>query len=82
MSWDQCIEKYRNYILLERNLSENSVESYIRDLKKFIAHYKKVEPTKIRREQITNFFNKINEIKISPRSQARILSSIRGFSVF
>ena len=60
MSWDRYIEKYRNYILLERNLSENSVESYTRDLKKFIAYNKKVEPTKIRREHITNFLNKIN----------------------
>ena len=82
MSWDRCIEKYRNYILLERNLSENSVESYTRDLKKFIAYNKKVEPTKIRREHITNFLNKINEIKISPKSQARMLSSIRGFFNF
>ena len=82
MSWDSCIEKYRNYILLERNLSENSVESYTRDLKKFIAYNKKVEPTKIRREHITNFLNRINEIKISPKSQARMLSSIRGFFSF
>ena len=47
MSWDQCIEKYRNYILLERNLSENSVESYIRDLKNSLPIIKKLNQLKL-----------------------------------
>ena len=30
--WDKTIQAYKTYIRLEKNLSQNSVEAYIRDV--------------------------------------------------
>ena len=77
MNWEICLKSYYNYILIERNLSKNSVEAYMRDLNQFAKFNKKVKPLKIKREHILNYINEINDSNINPRSQARILSSIK-----
>ena len=82
MNWEICLKSYYNYILIERNLSQNSVEAYIRDLQQFAKFNKKVQPLKINREHILNYINEINNNSINPRSQARILSSIKSLYNF
>ena len=34
MSWDVYIQEYENYLKLERSLSANSVDAYVRDIVK------------------------------------------------
>jgi len=82
MNWDVALKNYYNYISIERNLSDNSIESYIRDMHQFSQFNKHIKPLKIERNHITNYINHINEKKISARTQARILSSIRSFYNF
>ena len=82
MNWEICLKSYYNYILIERNLSKNSVEAYMRDLQQFAKFNQKVKPSKIKREHILNYINEINDSNINPRSQARILSSIKSFYNF
>ena len=82
MNWEICLKFYYNYILIERNLSQNSVESYMRDLQQFSKFNKKINPLKIKREDILNYINEINKNNINPRSQARILSSIKSLYNF
>ena len=36
--WEETGRRYRTYIKLEKRLSENTVESYMRDLRQF-AHF-------------------------------------------
>ena len=74
MNWKICLKFYYNYILIERNLSQNSIEAYMRDLQQFAKFNKKIKPLNIKREDILNYINEINKNNINPRSQARILS--------
>ena len=82
MNWKICLKFYYNYILIERNLSQNSVEAYMRDLQQFAKFNKKINPLNIKREDILNYINEINKNNINPRSQARILSSIKSLYNF
>ena len=81
MSWDTSIKDFKSYLQIERSLSDNSVQAYIRDVKKF-ANYAiplDLSELKITRENISNFLSEINKESISARSQARIISGIKAF---
>ncbi len=82
MNWETSLNNYYTYISIERNLSKNSVESYIRDITQFSKFHNNIKPLDIQRENILTYINHINENNISARSQARILSSIRSFYNF
>ena len=34
MSWEKSIEEFKTYLKIERSLSKNTVDSYLRDVKK------------------------------------------------
>ena len=81
MSWDTSIKGFKSYLQIERSLSDNSVQAYTSDVKKF-ANYAiplNLSELKITRENISNFLSEINKESISSRSQARIISGIKAF---
>ena len=81
MSWETSIKGFKSYLQIERSLSTNSVQAYIRDVQKS-ANYAiplKLNELKINREDISEFLNTLQKDNISARSQARIISGIKGF---
>ena len=77
-------DDYHIYLKLEKSLSSNTIEAYERDLQKlnnylFDAH---VTPEKAGTEILRDFIIEISSLGIHPRSQARILSSIKSFYHF
>lgn len=77
------ISKYHTYIRLEKSLSPNSVDAYMRDLK--LVSYAKTENldiTGITYLDLQQFISQLHDIGIHPRSQARILSGIKSFYHF
>ena len=81
MSWETSIKGFKSYLQIERSLSTNSVQAYIRDVKKF-ANYAiplELNQLKINREDISEFLKTLQNDNISARSQARIISGIKAF---
>jgi integrase/recombinase XerD len=81
MSWELSIKGFKSYLQIERSLSDNSVQAYIRDIKKF-ANYAiplKLNELKIQRENISDFLAELKDDGIAARSQARIISGIKAF---
>jgi integrase/recombinase XerD len=81
MSWKSSIKGFKSYLQIERSLSDNSVQAYIRDIKKF-ANYAiplKLNELKIQRENISDFLAELKDDGITARSQARIISGIKAF---
>lgn len=72
---------YKRYLRLERGLSDNSVESYLFDLKKLIdyAESRAIKLTHITYNDLQQFVAELYDLGIQPRSQARILSGIKSF---
>lgn len=77
-------DDYHLYLKLEKSLSHNTIEAYERDLQKLSdylsdAHVPLEEATT---EILRDFIIEISSLGIHPRSQARILSSIKSFYHF
>ena len=80
----QIIIKYRQYLRLEKSLSDNTVMAYANDLDKLL-HYleeEKINILDVSLEDLEHFSAGLRDIGISPSSQARILSGIRTFFHF
>lgn len=84
MELDKSIKDFKSYLKIERSLSINSVDAYIRDINKFSEYIKtkNISVLKTNLEDIRGFIKEINKIGISARSQARFISSIKSFYKF
>ncbi len=82
MNWKQAISDFKNYLLIERGLSENSVLNYTLDIQKLINFLEvnsiAVSPTKIDSKTLQQFIYEIAKI-LNPRSQSRIISGLKSF---
>jgi len=86
MSWDAYIKQFKNYLKLERSLSDNSVEAYVRDvikLKQFAEFSNLADsPLKLESHQLNEFLQSLGEDEYSAYSQARMLSGLKAFYKF
>lgn len=83
MSWPSYIKGFSSYLKLEKSLSQNSNQAYIHDVEKLFqfVQYKKISagPEKISPENLQQFVHWINELGMSAKSQARIISGTKAF---
>lgn len=81
--WDAYKKGYRAYLKLEKSLSENSVEAYIRDTDKLTEYLQAVNalknPGELTLKDLQYFVKWIGDLGMTASSQARIISGIRGF---
>lgn len=87
MTWQNQIEEFKNFLNLEKGLSENTLFAYLQDIEKlqqFIVDIKKlpIEPQNINSSLLEEFIFFIAELGVSNATQARIISGIRAFFKF
>jgi integrase/recombinase XerD len=82
-NWELHIRHFVNYLKLERSLSVNSIEAYLRDVEKLQqfmdVKHANVSPLKVTVKNLQQFLQYVNELGLSAHSQARILSGIKAF---
>ena len=83
MNWKRALEEYRNYLVLEKALSDNTVEAYLRDVTKLssycVQNARLTNCTKVTVETLRDFIVKLHKQGASSKSQARIISGIKAF---
>ncbi|WP_231562294.1 site-specific tyrosine recombinase XerD [Alistipes sp. ZOR0009] len=83
MSWADSKKDYLSFLRLEKSLSENSLLAYERDFNKFHnfirTNHQQIEPVEIKQDHIEEFLASLYDEGLNARSQARVLSSIKGF---
>ena len=83
--FDLLLDEFINYSIIERRLADNTVESYQRDILRFLDFVsskgiQNIENVKI--DTIRSHLKNLLESDLSSVSLARHLSSIRGFYCF
>lgn len=86
MDWPSTINGFRSYLKLEKFLSPNSVEAYLQDMDKLqqfaVSLMPQRKPETIAGQDLKAFMQWVNELGMTPASQARILSGIKAFYKF
>ena len=83
MDWKSSIIGFKSYLVLERSLSEHSIDAYIRDINKLWEYLRIKEllhnPNELSYEDLQAFIMYINKLGLGDRTQARIISGIKAF---
>jgi integrase/recombinase XerD len=86
VSWQPYIKDFKIFLQLEKSLSANSIEAYTRDIDKLVRfmelQYNSLPPSRVELHHLTSFLAWVNELGLSARSQARIISGIKSFYKF
>lgn len=86
MSWKTHITSFKNYLKLEKSLSENTIDAYLSDVEKLenfiLQQHNQLVFNKINPNHISQFLVALYDIGISARSQARIISGLKSFFKF
>ncbi len=81
--WEIYKKGFKSFLQLEKSLSNNSVEAYLRDLEKLVQYLVLIDlkktPDEIVLKDLQNFIKWVSELGMTASSQARIISGIRGF---
>lgn len=82
MKWKQALTDYKNYLRIERGLSDNSIKSYSLDVQKLIIFLDKnsiyKNPITIQEDDIHQFIYSTSD-QLNPRSRARLISGLKSF---
>ncbi len=77
------LQEFKSFLQIEKSLSENSVEAYFRDVEKLLnyltQHKPKISLKTIEVSDLKEFIIYINNLLVSSRTQARIISGVRAF---
>jgi integrase/recombinase XerD len=81
---DNIIKKYRNYLLLEKSLSPNSIDAYMTDLNKLSGFLENegLKAEEVKLDDLQQFIAQLYDLGINARSVARIISGIKSFYNF
>ena len=75
--------RYNAYLKLERGMSHNTVCAYLADALRFVDTLAQdTELQDVTTETIAEFIGDLNDLGISPRSRARIVSGLKSFFGF
>ncbi|HOX78374.1 MAG TPA: site-specific tyrosine recombinase XerD [Bacteroidales bacterium] len=83
MNWNPYIKGFTSFLRLEKSLSGNSVEAYERDVVKLVEYLDinqlELQPKDITLAHLQDFVKWVNQLGMSARSQARIISGLKTF---
>lgn len=81
--WDPYKKGFKAYLQLEKSLSDNSVQAYLRDMELLTNYLQESAalktPSEIKLKDLQHFIKWIAELGMTASSQARIISGIRAF---
>ncbi len=81
--WDSYKKGFKAFLQLEKSLSDNSVEAYLRDMDKLTQFLQTTNelktPDQMQLKDLQTFVRWVGELGMMASSQARIISGLRGF---
>ena len=78
MLWKDALYDYQMYLKLEKRVSTNTIEGYLRDIQKLI-NYSDKQPLDYSQDDLRDFVHDFASSEYSVRSQARVISGLKSF---
>jgi integrase/recombinase XerD len=75
---DDILRKFLDFLAVEKGLAQNTVESYERDLRKYLLFMKDKSHDEITQADVVSFLSHLSSSGISMPSIARSLAAVRG----
>ncbi|MGB9245830.1 MAG: site-specific tyrosine recombinase XerD [Candidatus Acidiferrales bacterium] len=84
MALEADVRTFLSYLRVEKGLSDNTIQSYRRDMLKFVGFLEKqnLDTAKIQRQDVVDFLATLYKRRLDSRSVARHLVTIRHFFRF
>ena len=76
---EELVDSFLNYLFIQKGLSQNTINSYKHDLKKFVDANQTLD---IKGADFDSFLNNINTLELSPKSKQRLVSSLKQFHIY
>ncbi len=79
--WDIYLRSFKEYMILEKGLSDNAIEAYSSDVRKLRDYVMdlNLKPEDIQLAHLQDFVEALNDIGLAKSSQSRVLSGVRHF---
>lgn len=83
MDWKSALGSFKSYLKLERSLSANTIDAYLRDVEKLYQYFQTNSvqnvPSDVSSEDLKQFLVWVNQLGMLPPTQARVLSGLKAF---
>jgi integrase/recombinase XerD len=78
MDWKEALNEFKSHLKLEKSLSDNTIQAYVRDIEK-LKEFSDQPPLQVSRNQLEEFLYQYAKENYAARSQARLVSSLKSF---
>ncbi len=83
MDWQSARKGFKQYLILEKSLTGNSIEAYLHDVLKFenflSSNEWSISPIEVEYKHLLQFVSSLTKIGVASSSQARMISGLRAF---
>jgi integrase/recombinase XerD len=78
----EWIDKFVEYLRIEKGVSENTISAYRHDLQMYQAHLKNTNLVQVQQNEVSKFLKFLYARKLKPRSATRAFAAVRGLHKF
>ena len=82
MELNDLVEEFLRYLLIDKGYSNNTIESYKRDLIKFLEYNKKNNIDNINSDDLKEYIKNLSKDKLNEKSISRNISCLKSFYKF
>ena len=74
----EWIDKFVEYLRIEKGVAENTIAAYRHDLQMYEAHLKDTDLVQVQQGDVSKFLKFLYARKLKPRSATRAFAAVRG----
>ncbi|PYR97827.1 MAG: site-specific tyrosine recombinase XerD [Acidobacteria bacterium] len=82
MTNQEWIDRFLQYLRIEKGVAENTIQSYRHDLEMYRTHLADIDLTKVQPANVSGFLKFLYRRKLKPRSATRAFAAVRGLHRF
>src|SRR5947207_2419830 len=82
MTNEQWVERFLQYLRIEKGVADNTLQSYRHDLAMYCSHLGKTDVVRAQPAHVSGFLKFLYGRKLKPRSATRAFAAVRGLHKF